>query len=94
MIWNSDRNFLTLVIYSILPSVGGTVPEKNCTSISVLELALSTFLSRLDDLFIYIKSLLNTILWFNDIYLITCQADFIFWDIIPYFLAFCINEIK
>lgn len=44
----------------------------------ILELALSTFLLRTDNLFAYIESLSNTIFELNGISLVAHQADSIF----------------
>lgn len=60
----------------------------------ISELALSTFLLKADNLFAYIKNLLNTIFKLNGISLIAHQANSIFQNIILYYLVFYINEIK
>lgn len=60
----------------------------------VLELALSTYLLRTDNLFSYTESLSNTIFELNGISRVARQADFIFRDMIFYRLAFYINKIK
>ncbi len=50
---------------------------------SVLELALSIFILKADDLFIYTKSLLNTLFGLNGISFVIRQATYQKYHILP-----------
>lgn len=82
------------LISSTISGMDRIVSKNYDVLMSVLKLAPSKILPKLDNLFVYIKNLFNTIFELNNISIIVYQADFIFRDSLLCHLGFGIKKIK